>query len=102
MTLYVVTANALADGGVLWLRAEAGHLAWTPESRAASTTEDAHQRDAWLVAAEADALRNLIVAPYAVEVAPVEGGFRHTSVRERVRADGPTVGNSLLAATGSA
>jgi len=101
MTLYVVTANALADGGVLWLRAEAGRVAWTSAAREASTTEDARQRDAWLAAAEADVARNLIVAPYAVEVAPVEGGFRHTSVRERVRADGPTVGNSLVAATGT-
>ncbi|MEX2648239.1 MAG: DUF2849 domain-containing protein [Alphaproteobacteria bacterium] len=102
MTLFVVTANLLADGGVRWLRAEAGHLAWTSVALDASTTEDAHQRDAWLAAAEADVARNLIVAPYAVEVASHGDGFRHVSVRERVRANGPTVGNSLVAATGRA
>lgn len=95
MSHFVITANDLRDGAIVWLRAEAGGFGWTTTAAAASVA-GAGERDAWLAAAEADARRNRVVAPYAIDVAArPEGGFAHTSTRERVRAGGPTVGNSL-------
>lgn len=92
MTHYVVTANDLHDGAVVWLRDEDGRVRWTSDSAAASATDAPDRRDAWLAAAEMDVLGNRVVGVYAVEVNATGDGFAHTSVRERVRAAGPTVG----------
>jgi hypothetical protein len=92
---YVISANSLRSGAVVWLRAVGDAFGWTEDASDASVG-DAAQRDAWLAIAEAEARANRVVAPYAVDVAPDgAGGFAHTSVREAVRAGGPTVGNSL-------
>ena len=92
---YVVTANDLRDGGVRYLRATEDRVTWTRDVEAATATADPERRDALLAAAEADVARNLVVAPYAIEVVPTAAGFAHTSVRERVRASGPSTGNAL-------
>ena len=92
MTLFVVTANDLRDGAVVWLRDEDGRVSWTSDAAAASVTDAEERRDAWLATAQADVAGNRVVGVYAVDVKATDGGFVHTSVRERVRAAGPTVG----------
>ena len=89
MAHFVITANDLRDGGVRWLACDGA--AWTTEAAAAAVAADAAERDALLARAEADVAENRVVGVYAVEVAPTGDGFVHTSVRERVRAGGPTV-----------
>ncbi|MSP81455.1 MAG: DUF2849 domain-containing protein [Alphaproteobacteria bacterium] len=90
----IVTANDLRDGSVRYLRAEP-LPSWERDIRRASTTADPATRDAWLALAEAEARANNVVAPYVIAVASGEGEPDHDSVRERVRASGPTTGNSL-------
>ncbi|MGH6719698.1 MAG: DUF2849 domain-containing protein [Alphaproteobacteria bacterium] len=92
MPHFVITANDLRDGSVRWLTDDNGRAGWTAEARAASVAADAAGRDAWLALAEADVAANSVVGVYAVEVAATGDGFVHTSVRERVRAGGPTIG----------
>lgn len=95
MEHYVISANSLRSGAVVWLRVVGDAFGWT-EAAATASVGDAAQRDAWLAIAEAEARQNRVVAPYAVDVvADGAGGFTHTSTRESVRAGGPTVGNAL-------
>jgi hypothetical protein len=97
---YVVTANALDDGGVRWLARAGDALSWTTKGSEAALAPDEATRDGWLAAAQADVKRCLVVAPYAVEVEVEAEGetFRHLSVKERIRAaGGPTVGNGVHA-----
>jgi hypothetical protein len=88
----LITANDLADGSVRYLRPEAGGFAWVRDAREAGVARDAGTRAAWLAAAEADAAANRVVAPYAIEIEAVAEGLTYTSVRERIRAEGPTAG----------
>jgi len=92
MPHFVITANDLRDGAVRWFRAADGKFGWTANALEASIAPDAIRRDAWLAEAEADVAANRVVGVYAVEVALTAEGFAHASVRERVRAGGPTVG----------
>jgi hypothetical protein len=93
----LITANDLADGSVLYLRPEAEGPRWVRDAREAGIAGDAATRAAWLALAEAEAAANRVVAPYAVEVEVRPEGLVHASVRERIRAEGPTAGLSLLA-----
>ncbi len=92
---FIVTANDLADGSVRYLAHEATGRAWPRDIRAASLTADPGLRDAWLAEAAADVAANRIIAPYAIDVIPGRDGPEHGTVRERVRAAGPSTGNSL-------
>ncbi len=89
---YVITANAVLDGGVRYLRLAGAGCEWTVDSGAATATGSTQQRDALLAAAETDVQRNLVIAPYAIEVVRDGAGFIHKSTRERIRAGGPTAG----------
>lgn len=94
-THFIVTANDLADGGVRYLAiADEDHV-WHRDIRSASATPDPATGEAWLAEANRDVAANLIVAPYVIDVVPGADGPLHGSVRERVRAAGPTTGNSL-------
>jgi hypothetical protein len=79
-----LTANRLADGEVVFL----SHGQWVERFAEADLFED----DAAALAAEAHAktLVTLLVEPYLIDVAPVEGGVAPVSYRERLRALGPT------------
>ena len=79
-----LTANRLDDGEVVFL----SHGRWVERFQDA----DLFDNDDAALAAEAHAKTEvtLLVEPYLIEVAPVEGGVAPVSYRERLRALGPT------------
>jgi Protein of unknown function (DUF2849) len=83
----VVTANRLADGAVVYRRADGD---WTTELADATVTTSAPIAQELLTTAKSDRLR--AVDPY---VAPVkvaaDGRVRPGNLRETIRAAGPTI-----------
>jgi sulfite reductase (NADPH) hemoprotein beta-component len=79
-----LTANRLIDGVVVFWTGEG----WSERFAEAVLFED----NALAEAAEAHAKTRitLLVDPYLIEVAPVDGGVAPISYRERLRALGPT------------
>lgn len=78
-----VTANRLTDGVVVWRTADGR---WSEAFADAALLEGA-AFDAALAAAHADALARLVIEPYGASV----NGGAPASVRERIRADGPSI-----------
>lgn len=91
---YVVTANELSEGYIVYLRDAPAGPAWTRRIEEATVVAEP-ERDVLLATAATDVARNVVVGPYAVEVKVTPQGLVHTSMKERVRAAGPSVGNSL-------
>jgi hypothetical protein len=79
-----LTANRLADGEVVFWTGEA----WAERFADAALYDDNAAAEA--AEAHAKSQRTLLVDPYLIEVAEVEGGVAPVSYRERVRALGPT------------
>jgi uncharacterized protein DUF2849 len=79
-----LTANRLDDGEVVFL----SKGRWVEQFGEADLFDD----DEAALAAEAHAKTQitLLVEPYLIEVAPVDGGVAPISYRERLRALGPT------------
>jgi hypothetical protein len=79
-----LTANRLEDGEVVFL----SRGRWVERFGEA----DLFDNDEAALAAEAHAKTQitLLVEPYLIEVAPVDGGVAPVSYRERLRALGPT------------
>lgn len=90
----VVTANTLRAGAVAF-RASDG--SWTSDVTQAAVAESEEAAESLLAAAQADAAACLVVEPALVAVSRKEGRVRLANLRERIRADGPTVGSSLTA-----
>ncbi len=82
--LKALTANRLIDGEVVFWNGEA----WVERFGAAKLYDD----EAAAEAAEAHAKTQitLLIDPYLIEAAPVDGGFAPVGYRERLRALGPT------------
>jgi hypothetical protein len=79
-----LTANRLIDGEVVfWAGA-----AWSESFSDAVLYDDASEAEA--AEAHAKTQATLLVDPYLIEVASVEGGVAPISYRERLRALGPT------------
>lgn len=82
----VLTANRLLDGHIVWRDA---HGSWQRSiSRAAILSPDVYEAE--LTAASASAQRDGVVGVYEVVVRP-GATAQPVSVRERIRAFGPTV-----------
>jgi hypothetical protein len=83
----VVTANRLADGAVVYRRADS---TWTTQLTDATVTTSTPAAQELLAAAKADRLR--AVDPY---VAPVkvaaDGSVQPGNLREAIRSAGPTI-----------
>jgi len=79
-----LTANRLADGEVVFWSGDA----WSGRFADAVLFEDNELAEA--AEAHAKAEVTLLVEPYLIEVATVEGGVAPVSYRERLRALGPT------------
>lgn len=79
-----LTANRLADGEVVFWNGES----WSERFVQAALFEDNALAEA--AEAHAKAQVTLLVDPYLIEVAPVDGGVAPISYRERLRALGPT------------
>lgn len=85
--LQVVTANRLSDGLVLW-RTAAG--TWSPRL-ADAQAYDAATFPAALQAAEEDHRARIVVEPYGAAVAREGDTLRLLTMRERIRAEGPSI-----------
>lgn len=83
----VVTANHLKSGDVVYLT---GTHDWSRQIGEAAVSPDAEAGAALLAIAEAQAARNIVVAPYLVPVDTAVSPPRPVQFRERIRAEGPT------------
>lgn len=88
MTQRVISANRLGDGLVVYLAADgswsefiSGGAIALDETTAAALLEEARQ-------AERD---RLVIDPYLIDVAEIDGEVRPTKYREFIRATGPSV-----------
>lgn len=88
MTAWIVTANRLSDGAVVFRTASSG---WSVAVTDAALHGAEAAPDA-LKAGEADVRRHIVVGAYLVEVATGPDGPAPVEFRERIRARGPTVG----------
>ena len=103
MSQQMVTANRLRDGAVVFLaaggrwttRVGEGHVAETENHAAELLRRPDQQRrlreDPELLRT-AEVMVTEIVAPYLIEVTAQAAGWSPTRYRERIRAEGPSVG----------
>jgi hypothetical protein len=84
----VICANRLADGIVVY----AGHGgSWSERLSQAKIFAGKAEAEAGLFVAQDDAKRNLVVEPVVVEVTEDASGLRAVTLREAIRAQGPTI-----------
>jgi len=88
----IVTANRLVDGVVVFQDAARG---WAEDFAGAAVNADAAALQAALALAAESVARSEIVDPYAVEVELRNGHYAPKSLREAIRASGPTVRRDL-------
>ena len=86
----VITGNSLGEGRVVFQ----GAGGWSLDLAQAQVLETKEALAAALERANADALANRVVEPYAIEVTRNGAELVPVRLRERIRADGPTTGNS--------
>jgi len=84
----MITANRLDDGHVVYLDSDGG---WTQDFRSGLVLEDAAASKAALAQAEEAAKANVVVEPYAIELEMRAGHLAPRTLRERIRAEGPTI-----------
>jgi hypothetical protein len=87
----VITANSLGDGRVVFLTA----TGWSQDVDEALLLDSKEATARAMLRANADAAANWVVEPYAIEVSRTVTGVVPARLRERIRAGGPTTGNSL-------
>jgi Protein of unknown function (DUF2849) len=85
--LQMLTANRLRDGDVLYRKADG----WVLMLADGDVYPDQAGADAALAAANAELVRNEVIAPYLFEVRDEGGRIRPVKEREIIRAAGPTV-----------
>jgi Protein of unknown function (DUF2849) len=90
----VLTANRLGDGRVVYL----GESDWTSRLEAARLIADDAAAEAAEQAGRAAVAGRLVVEPYLIDVRSETERLAPVRLRERIRAEGPTTGNSLNAA----
>jgi hypothetical protein len=86
--MQLVTGNQLRDGTVVYF---AGAGAWSPSIDAARLVED-DKAEALLAEAQSGPVPLPAVAPVLIEAVEEAGHIRPLSLRERIRAEGPTTG----------
>ena len=86
----VIIANDLANGLVVFLTRDG----WMLDIDKAEILEDAESSAAALARAMKDAAANVVVEPTAIEVRREGANLVPVKLRERIRAEGPTTGNS--------
>ncbi|SFK44274.1 DUF2849 domain-containing protein [Methylocapsa palsarum] len=94
----VISANRLVDGRVVYLSADGS---WGEAIDAARLFATANETEAGLAAAQEDVARNLIIDPFLVGVAFSGGLLRAGSLRDEIRARGPTVGYAPTSISGA-
>jgi hypothetical protein len=88
----VITASRLADGLVVFQTKDGG---WTEDFNRAAVLRDSAATAEALKLAQADEAANILVEPYAVPVEERNGHVAPKSLREAIRAAGPTVRRDL-------
>ena len=84
----IVTANTLATGHVVFMAADG---AWVGTLDHAAAYEDAAAAEAGFAAALGDVQRGLIVDPFVTDKGPDKDGRPAMTLRDTVRAFGPTI-----------
>lgn len=84
----VICANRLADGIVVYVGRDGD---WAERLSQAKIFADKVEAEAGLIVAQNDAKRNLVVEPVVVEVIGDAGGLQPMTLREAIRARGPTI-----------
>lgn len=85
---WIITANRLTDGRVVYL---APGDSWDPSAERAKLLKTEAQRDGALARAEEDERSNHVIAPEAVGAETHSGAPVPVRLRERIRAEGPTI-----------
>ena len=88
MSLQIMTANRLLGGGVVYFGEDAE---WTDHFSSAKAVEDKDGEALLLAEAEKAEANQIIVGPYLIKVGRNEAGLQPLSVKEGIRAKGPTV-----------
>ncbi|HLH11948.1 MAG TPA: DUF2849 domain-containing protein [Methylovirgula sp.] len=86
--LQVVSANRLVDGRVVYLDAQGN---WVEKIEAAATFAGEAECAQGLEKARAAVAANLVIDPFAVAVIETENGRQAVSLRDAIRAKGPTI-----------
>jgi len=89
--LNIITGNSLGEGRVVFQLAGGG---WSLDIHHAEVLETPEVLAAATARANTDAAANRVVEPYAIEVTRLGARIVPVRLREQIRADGPTVGNS--------
>lgn len=92
MSTQIITANRLQDGLVVYLGAGD---AWVARIEDAEVAQGKDAAAALLTRAEAPAQKTRVVGPYLMDVTLDDGTVRPASIREIIRALGPTVRTDL-------
>jgi hypothetical protein len=87
-TAQVLTANRLTDGIAVWYDRDGKWNEWIGRSVVANTKEEAAELEAVGKKAYAD---NQVLDVNLVEVEEIEGQIRPLRLRERIRAEGPSI-----------
>jgi hypothetical protein len=85
--LQILTANRLTDGAVVYLTA-AG--TWTTEIRQSVVAREERAASALLARGQKDADAAIVVGPYLIAALDGAEGPRAASLREQIRAAGPS------------
>ncbi|MDB5406645.1 MAG: hypothetical protein JWL84_1557 [Rhodospirillales bacterium] len=85
---HAVTANRLRDGIPVYRTEDGG---WSPQFSAVGQLATAAEAEAIAAAAGAVNGKDAVVGAYAITVEVDGAAVRPTSLRERIRAEGPTV-----------
>jgi hypothetical protein len=88
----MITANRLADGRVVFWQPDAR---WSEEFQRGAILVDAAAKAEALAQAQASAAANEVVEPYPIELEMRAGHLAPKTLRERIRASGPTVREDL-------
>ncbi len=88
MTGKVLTANRLTDGIAVWWSA-AGE--WQTRLQGSLVANDAEAAEALEAIGKRDYEANLVVDVNLIDVDVAEGSLKPQRLRERIRADGPTI-----------
>lgn len=87
MSLWMITGAATDDGAPIYLQ---DHARWTRVFAEGLAVEDKGERDELLELARSQ--QRIVCDPYTIAVRRgAEAGLEPTSLRERIRAEGPTV-----------
>jgi sulfite reductase (NADPH) hemoprotein beta-component len=83
-----ITANRLSDGLVVFLDANGG---WSLAIADARLVSDGPELDEVIAYGKAQHDARIVVEPYAIDIAVDDGKPVPVRIRERIRAEGPTV-----------